>query len=478
MKKLLFILVIIGLVISSAQVYAAGLSANRILNPGFDQDTWWGTGLVLAYRWNRFPADNQYNRTTTDACIGNGALFVQASPTLTYTGWSSALRVAVKPGATYTCSVWAKWDGCTTANGIQMNVIVHDDALPTNVVGTYIAIATTGSSGGNWVKLTGSVTIPSNGACAHIFLGTVGANTETWVIFDEVKMQTENDPNLLYNAGFEAYEVSGYPTYWRRNTSEPRASWTKDTFHSGTACTWIRQSTAAGYRMWYNAQGATRSLVAVEENKKYVYGGWMMWSNITAGAAGIGIHWFNGQDSTLNNDAVSTTGQSADLITPPNTSIIVTTTNVTWTYLIATATPPAGAKYARFILWNASTAIQPPDGEAISYYDDVVFKDLPPVIEVTPASANISLGKTQIFGATGGSQPYTWTSSDTTVGSIDANSGLFTALSLGTTIITATDNDGFTGTATVVVIATKAPLSNEPPSVMFQRMIPFGELYE
>ncbi|MDI6782473.1 MAG: Ig-like domain-containing protein, partial [bacterium] len=421
------------------------------------------------------PADNAYCRTTTEAYAGDGAIFVQASPAQSTTGWTSALRVAVKPSATYTSSVWAKWDGCTTANGIQMVVTIHDDALPTNIVAAPVAIATTGSSGSSWVKLTGSFAVPANGACAHVFLGTVGANTETWVLFDEVKMQAENDPNFLINAGIEAHETAGYPAYWRRNTSQPRASWTMDTFYSGTACAWIRNSTAIGFKMWYNAQGASRSFVPIDGTKQYQYGGWMLWDFVTTGGAGIGIHWFNSQGVTLNNDSVI----GADLVQPPNTSIIVTGSNPSvWTYLVSTATPPAGAIFGRLILWNVSTVLQPTDGEAISWYDDVVFKDLPPVVAVTPSSLNISLGKTQIFGANGGTAPYTWTSSDTTVGTIDSGSGLFTALSLGITTITATDADGYAANATAVVIATNAPMMVEPQSVIIQRKVWFGELYE
>jgi hypothetical protein len=476
MKKYLFILVVIALAIYSTEVFAVGLSANRILNPGFNQDTWWGADSVLAYRWNRSPANNSYCRTTSDGYNSDGAIWVQTSPSQPTTGWSSQFRVAAADGASYTCSAWAKWNGCTVPNGIQMLVTVYDNNLPQTILGTFVPCATTGSSSDNWVKLTGTFAIPAGGACADVFLGTIDANTETMVQFDDVKMQTANDPNLLINAGFEGFDSGNYPGYWRRNTSAPRGNWTNTTFYSGTACTFIRQSTATGYKMFYDAQGATRAYLAIDPNKTYLYGGWMTWDFVTSGGVGIGIQWFDAQDNTIGGDSAPAGG--GDLSIPPVMSIAVFDSNPTWTYLVATATPPTNANYARFILWNVSTSLQPPGAEVISWYDDVVFKDLPPVIEVTPSSANISLGDTKIFGANGGTAPYTWTSSDTSIGSIDAVSGLFTALSLGTTTITATDDDGFTGTASAVIIATKAPIFSEPQSVIIHRMMPFGELYK
>jgi hypothetical protein len=289
-----------------------------------------------------------------------------------------------------------------------------------------------------------------------------------------------NDSNFLINAGIEAPDNSGYagaPAYWRRNTSITRSSWTPFQWHSGTASTWVMNSAAAGYRMWYNAQLAARSYLAIDPAKTYLYSGWMTWDFITSGGAGIGIQWFDAAGSTLNNDSAAA-GVGADLVLPPNMSLTVTNSNLTWTYLAATATPPVGAKYARFILWNASTAIQPLGSDPVSWYDDVVFKDITPVVSVTPSSANISINITQIYGANGGTAPYTWTSSDTTVGEIDAHTGLFNAISVGTTTITATDDDGFTGTATATVIATNAPIMSEPQSVIILRSIQFGELYE
>ncbi len=80
-------------------------------------------------------------------------------------------------------------------------------------------------------------------------------------------------------------------------------------------------------------------------------------------------------------------------------------------------------------------------------------------INVIPASATVVLNNTTNFTATGRDQLgnavpviVTWNSSNITVGTIDA-AGIFTALALGTTTITAS-NGTINGTATVIVTAT------------------------
>ncbi len=80
-------------------------------------------------------------------------------------------------------------------------------------------------------------------------------------------------------------------------------------------------------------------------------------------------------------------------------------------------------------------------------------------INVIPASATVVLNNTTNFTATGRDQLgnavpviVTWNSSNITVGTIDA-AGIFTALALGTTTITAS-NGTINGTAIVIVTAT------------------------
>jgi hypothetical protein len=81
-------------------------------------------------------------------------------------------------------------------------------------------------------------------------------------------------------------------------------------------------------------------------------------------------------------------------------------------------------------------------------------------INVTPNSANLLVGDTQIFTASPKDQLHddftaivTWSSSNTTVGTVDAGTGNFTALAAGTTMVNAT-NGSVTGTSLVSVIPT------------------------
>jgi len=81
-------------------------------------------------------------------------------------------------------------------------------------------------------------------------------------------------------------------------------------------------------------------------------------------------------------------------------------------------------------------------------------------ITVSPSPVLLPLGSTQQFTAYTEDQSgnpisamITWTSSNTTVGTISLSSGLFTALAAGTTIITAS-SDSISGTATATVVDT------------------------
>lgn len=74
-----------------------------------------------------------------------------------------------------------------------------------------------------------------------------------------------------------------------------------------------------------------------------------------------------------------------------------------------------------------------------------------PTIYISPNTAVILKGQTQNFDASNGSGPYSWSSTNTSVGTIN-NSGLFTANQIGTTNIKATDatsNVGLSGTIEV-----------------------------
>jgi hypothetical protein len=101
-------------------------------------------------------------------------------------------------------------------------------------------------------------------------------------------------------------------------------------------------------------------------------------------------------------------------------------------------------------------------------------------IDVSPLTVLFNtVGTTAQFTASGGTPPYTWASSDTTVGTINT-SGLFTASGYGSTNITATDAKGFIGIipATVSIIATNAPLAIQPKDMVIYQTMKFGELFD
>ncbi len=62
-------------------------------------------------------------------------------------------------------------------------------------------------------------------------------------------------------------------------------------------------------------------------------------------------------------------------------------------------------------------------------------------IAISPGTALLAVGDTRQFSATGGTQPYTWSSGNLAVATIDAN-GLLTAVGAGITQITVTDATG------------------------------------
>ncbi len=95
-------------------------------------------------------------------------------------------------------------------------------------------------------------------------------------------------------------------------------------------------------------------------------------------------------------------------------------------------------------------------------------------VTVTPATASISAGQTQQFGAaatdSSGSaltgKTFSWTSSDTGVATVDGT-GKATAVAAGTATITAT-SDGVNGTAALTVTAAAVAVSISPTSASVQ----------
>lgn len=84
-----------------------------------------------------------------------------------------------------------------------------------------------------------------------------------------------------------------------------------------------------------------------------------------------------------------------------------------------------------------------------------------PTIVVTPPSAVLTVGQTKQFSYTGISDPVVWSSSNPSVGTTN-NTGLFYARATGSCLVIATytlGTDSWSGTATVTVNPTQAPLA-------------------
>ena len=76
-----------------------------------------------------------------------------------------------------------------------------------------------------------------------------------------------------------------------------------------------------------------------------------------------------------------------------------------------------------------------------------------PTLVITPNTSTITKTDTLRFKVTsGGTPPYTWTSSNPTVASIGAPTGLLTAQTRGTTTVTVVDNLGFSRTTGSIVV--------------------------
>jgi plastocyanin len=92
------------------------------------------------------------------------------------------------------------------------------------------------------------------------------------------------------------------------------------------------------------------------------------------------------------------------------------------------------------------------------------------VVQVIPSNVNVNQGDTLTFSAVGGSTPYSWTISATSIGSIIASTGVFTATNTtGTATITAQDAVGDTGTATVNVVILATALTVTPFNVQVNK---------
>ncbi len=78
-------------------------------------------------------------------------------------------------------------------------------------------------------------------------------------------------------------------------------------------------------------------------------------------------------------------------------------------------------------------------------------------LEVAPQSANLTVADNLQFTAIGGNAPYTWSSSNGLVATIDASTGVLTAVNAGTTRVSAVDVNGFSASSGTINVSAAAP---------------------
>jgi hypothetical protein len=84
----------------------------------------------------------------------------------------------------------------------------------------------------------------------------------------------------------------------------------------------------------------------------------------------------------------------------------------------------------------------------------------PQPLTVTPSTAQLAVGDTLQFTATGGTAPYTWSTFNTFVGSIDSN-GVFTAKGAGITSVQVRDARGATAGTSFVQVSSPSSASQD-----------------
>ncbi|MDI6783611.1 MAG: hypothetical protein QME64_05885 [bacterium] len=123
-----------------------------------------------------------------------------------------------------------------------------------------------------------------------------------------------------------------------------------------------------------------------------------------------------------------------------------------------------------------------------AYFDDITLGlpgAMPPPI-VMPSVASVNPGQNKSFSATGGvpflngiNEYYIWSSSDTTIGYFaDSTNGIFNAVDTGSVTLTAIDEVGGIGNATVLVTPTQAGLVTEVEPVYIHQTKRLWEIME
>ena len=84
--------------------------------------------------------------------------------------------------------------------------------------------------------------------------------------------------------------------------------------------------------------------------------------------------------------------------------------------------------------------------------DGTPFGPSTSIFKILPSTANVTTGADLTYTPVGGTTPYSWTSSNTAIGTIVVNTGVFTAgTTQGTATITSVDAVGNTATASVTI---------------------------
>ncbi len=150
-------------------------------------------------------------------------------------------------------------------------------------------------------------------------------------------------------------------------------------------------------------------------------------------------------------------------VTPGNTSVVLggnvqfTATGGSAPYVWSVANPTIGSISANGVftgLGLGSTSVNATDANGVRSNSATVSVSATTVILISPNSAQLRVGESLTFTASGGAAPYTWTSNSPGVASIDSNTGVLTAQAAGATTITVTDSAGaFVNSGPITVTA-------------------------
>lgn len=99
-----------------------------------------------------------------------------------------------------------------------------------------------------------------------------------------------------------------------------------------------------------------------------------------------------------------------------------------------------------------SVVVSATDTNGVSGTSGTITVAAIPPLSVTPSTATVSVGQSLTFNASGGLAPFSWSSSNPGVASINASTGLLTATASGTTTVTVTDNTGASASSATITV--------------------------